>query len=1010
MGKSKKGKKSKRSEEEEDPETFHVEVITEARVVATDNSDDEIEFPRDKKKKKERKKVPAKWEYLVKWAGYESDSNSWEPEGNLSGCTRLLQSFWKHVGTDNDDYAIGYVAKAKKEWIQSEKDYFSREFKNIQAELKRQEKQEKEEKRRLKKAKKAKQASSHEAQEPTLVPEQAKVVPERQESLPGSTHELDAAVSSEDDQPLQHSLRVSKRKRRISSSSEEEPLQAFQSRPTKIRKTSNEPIVEPPPPASPTSLFSEPPSEPPSSPEVALIKKVPQRSPAIPHVNKDTPIITPSIPPIKMTSRSSNAQGKIAHMPPSTVPSGGISTKMRLAQGALDPTLPKAVGAVKPSPKPLPPVRSASGSYPNNSLKNIKIPKHPLPISTPNGSAGSPIANETTAPFLNSPSAQSPQLIFGPFGSKAKLGSTSSISFAEPNAPHHRPYAQDNTASPAMVSQAAADAFLQEIMPPGLAAPLLPAPDIPMDVVPPKPVHVKLPTPGRIPKIWKWNGPLHFAPHEDPICNVKIHHLTKDQALKFSIIFDAVEKIEKIEAGCFYDNADVRTNLGLFQIPPQLALMSPEEEKDKSHFLVLVQYMVKNQKVFMMPMKIDGIVVGQILFFPYFFRLHVIGTYGKDVPLEFNQPGNLVAALLPYTLSQEQLKNDLLFPTVEPAPLEPTQEIGRWTQTLRRKPKYQHGLRVLDFSHKLHKYLADRPHSTVHVWHEKDPRKDGHQAPTETSLLLSILEQTRARLVAPNADARFVFVHVGSLRTLHKLPSFAERRSSPFVQFYTYGSHQDVSQSIWGVREIYPWGGIVTFTPFAMHSDPIGIANLIRKINAHPRWTCYILPSALGLLAKLECGNEDPFKVFDSRKLMMDVILEAIAQGDVALLRAPPEKLTPTDSEDAQAEWIANYISFIPPKKQAALKAGITAFLAKHRLSRADNIPRAIAMDEEIRNDMAVMQRQPAFLKEYRRYVVVDSEMTVPKRPLFHQGLEWTSVAKFDFKDEFYPKQTVGSK
>jgi len=195
-----------------------------------------------------------------------------------------------------------------------------------------------------------------------------------------------------------------------------------------------------------------------------------------------------------------------------------------------------------------------------------------------------------------------------------------------------------------------------------------------------------------------------------------------------------------------------------------------------------------------------------------------------------------------------------------------------------------------------------------------------------------------------------------------------------------------------------------------MHSDPLGVINLIRNINAHPRWTCYILPSALGMLAKLECRNEDPFKVFESRKLMMDVILEAIAKGDVALLHAPPEKAVPTSFKDARAEWLSKYLAFIPPKKHAALKEGITAFLSNHKLSKSDNIQRTNAMEEEILNDMALMQRQPVFVKEYRRYVVIDSEASTAKRSPYNQGLEWTSVAKFDFKDEFYPKQTVGSK
>ncbi|PPQ95658.1 hypothetical protein CVT26_008687 [Gymnopilus dilepis] len=110
MGKRKKAKKAK----EEESEGFPVEVITKARVVPVDDDDvDEV----SSKTKEKRRHQDAKWEYYVKWAGYGEDQNSWEPEENLESCERLLASFWRHVGMDDEDYPIGYVVKAKKSWI-----------------------------------------------------------------------------------------------------------------------------------------------------------------------------------------------------------------------------------------------------------------------------------------------------------------------------------------------------------------------------------------------------------------------------------------------------------------------------------------------------------------------------------------------------------------------------------------------------------------------------------------------------------------------------------------------------------------------------------------------------------------------------------------------------------------------------------------------------------------------------------------------------------------------------
>ncbi|EGO03138.1 hypothetical protein SERLA73DRAFT_176657, partial [Serpula lacrymans var. lacrymans S7.3] len=95
----------------EEQEVFQVEVITKARV------GDEGE-----------------WEYYVKWAGYDSDSNSWEPQGNVEGCARLLRSFWDHIGNDDKDWPIGYHCSAEDSWIEKEKRSFAMEFGRQEAE------------------------------------------------------------------------------------------------------------------------------------------------------------------------------------------------------------------------------------------------------------------------------------------------------------------------------------------------------------------------------------------------------------------------------------------------------------------------------------------------------------------------------------------------------------------------------------------------------------------------------------------------------------------------------------------------------------------------------------------------------------------------------------------------------------------------------------------------------------------------------------------------------------
>ncbi|TFY61037.1 hypothetical protein EVG20_g7211 [Dentipellis fragilis] len=95
---------------------YPVEVITKARV--NDDNEWNTTFYRTQ-------------EYYVKWAGYRSTADSWEPADNLHNCDRLLRSFWTHVGTDNEDYDAGYIVEVQPEWIgtvlcpASEREFFA---------------------------------------------------------------------------------------------------------------------------------------------------------------------------------------------------------------------------------------------------------------------------------------------------------------------------------------------------------------------------------------------------------------------------------------------------------------------------------------------------------------------------------------------------------------------------------------------------------------------------------------------------------------------------------------------------------------------------------------------------------------------------------------------------------------------------------------------------------------------------------------------------------------------
>jgi hypothetical protein len=64
-------------------------------------------------------------------------------------------------------------------------------------------------------------------------------------------------------------------------------------------------------------------------------------------------------------------------------------------------------------------------------------------------------------------------------------------------------------------------------------------------------------------------------------------------------------------------------------------------------------------------------------------------------------------------------------------------------------------------------------------------------------------------------------------------------------------------------------GGVITFTPQSALDDFFGLLHRIRQAHTHPLWTCYVLPSVIGMIAKLVCGNEDPIAVYDRSLLFL---------------------------------------------------------------------------------------------------------------------------------------------
>ena len=102
---------------------------------------------------------------------------------------------------------------------------------------------------------------------------------------------------------------------------------------------------------------------------------------------------------------------------------------------------------------------------------------------------------------------------------------------------------------------------------------------------------------------------------------------------------------------------------------------------------------------------------------------------------------------------------------------------------------------------------------------------------------------------------------------------------------------------------------------------------------------------------------------------MFSELLTAIADGELAMLTAPRNEPHPTSATELTQQWIDEYVLCQPDSEREILQYAIASFNGRYSNIQPSNWMRVIA--EEISNDLLCMQIQPAFMRDYRRYVVL---------------------------------------
>ncbi|KAJ3727093.1 hypothetical protein C8R42DRAFT_658619 [Lentinula raphanica] len=120
---------------------------------------------------------------------------------------------------------------------------------------------------------------------------------------------------------------------------------------------------------------------------------------------------------------------------------------------------------------------------------------------------------------------------------------------------------------------------------------------------------------------------------------------------------------------------------------------------------------------------------------------------------------------------------------------------------------------------------------------------------------------------------RVMFVHAeclspsdSCLKHVKDLPGLSAYRAKNDISFFVYGSSDSINYAGPNtIQEIWSIGGIMTCTPNALLTDPLGVHERVLQVASHEVWACYILPAVIGMAVSIAYSNRE------------DVILKRIA-------------------------------------------------------------------------------------------------------------------------------------
>ncbi|KAJ3804535.1 hypothetical protein F5876DRAFT_70552, partial [Lentinula aff. lateritia] len=376
----------------------------------------------------------------------------------------------------------------------------------------------------------------------------------------------------------------------------------------------------------------------------------------------------------------------------------------------------------------------------------------------------------------------------------------------------------------------------------------------------------------------------------------------------------------------------------------------------------------------------------------------------------------------------------------------------------------KHAARMLELPELLHSYLVSGGERPFALWPPVDSEVFGLSpvSEIEREMLSTLLHEYPATVnqgtVGTEWDSslRVIFAHVNSLVPslgqidIRDIPGLSEYRMMNDVRFFVYGSSDivnprfsDIMEEIWHIG----LGGIVTLTPNALLSDPLGVHERILQIEEHDLWACYISPAVIGMAVsvayrdrehviqkRIACkANKHMPRCTASQSIDLDIdngvdepisctcdgfgyewLLDAIDEELISIVGAPPlqthlggQSVTRQDQLRCPPSSIPDqYDSFVPWIFQlfdsdVRDRSETLAFCVREFIQLCGNLPEEEwedAIKREIIEDLGRLQISRGFREELRRFVIVTGS-EYKGLQTDQSGIEWATIESFRFQD-----------